>query len=75
MMTSAALLNRDSATADEVQRIMGLPDDRWSEINVSFSTEEFATATVTFLLTGEQLVALAQLAVVELDDGRVVDPS
>lgn len=68
MMTSAALLNRDSATADEVQRIMGLPDDRWSEINISFSTEEFGTATVTFLLTGEQLVALAQLAVVELDE-------
>lgn len=61
-METYAVIRRGQEDAPRVQEIMGLPDDAWSEIKVSFGLDEVAVAEVTFLLTGEQLIALAELA-------------
>jgi len=57
-----ALLRRDPETAEAVQKVMGLPDDRWSGIEITFGTEEIGEAKVTFILTPEQLASLALIA-------------
>jgi hypothetical protein len=58
----AILFHRNPTTAREVERILRLPDDSWTEVHVAFGNDEPATVTVTLLVTGEQLVELAILA-------------
>jgi hypothetical protein len=55
-----AILPRNARTAERVQEILQLPDERWSSVSVVFDTDEVATASVTFLLSHEQAVALAE---------------
>ncbi len=67
-MNSFSLIRRNPTSAAQVQEILGLPDDRWSELKIEFGLDLIGTAEVTFLLTGEQTVALAQLAIMHADD-------
>jgi hypothetical protein len=52
---SAVFLKREPNTAWRVTEILGLPDENWSEIEVQFGLDQPATATVTLLITKEQL--------------------
>lgn len=58
-----ALLKRNPETAAAVRSILGLPNDRWSEVSVVFGLNDVATATVTLLVSPSQLKALADLVV------------
>lgn len=73
MMSTFSILDRNPETADRVQEILGLPDEAWSEVQISFGTEEFATAKVTLLLRSEQLTALAELAAHEAQNSCVAE--
>jgi hypothetical protein len=59
---SFAILKRNEKTGNEVQRILGLPNNNWSDVQIAFGTDEIATAKVTLLLTGDQLNELAIIA-------------
>lgn len=57
-----ALLRRNQHVGTRVREIMGLPNDDWSSIAVSFGMDEVPAVTITFIPTAAQIVALAQLA-------------
>ena len=61
-MESFAVIRQGYDDAHRVQKILNLPDEAWSDIKVKFGLDEVATAEVTFLLTGDQLQALASIA-------------
>ena len=56
---NVAILRRDSATADIVERTLALPGPNWSDVQIAFGLDGTATATVTLLISQEQLLALA----------------
>lgn len=62
---SYAYLRKQPETAERLGEILGLPDERWTELHVEFGADEVATATVTLLLRADQLIALAELAAVD----------
>lgn len=55
-----AVLKRNPETAAAIQRILGLPDDRWSDIQITLTLDGVATATVDLLLSPQQLVDLVE---------------
>lgn len=57
-----AIIRRNKDTAAEVSRILGLPDLRWNGLRVEFGHDAVAVATVSIILTPDQLVALCTLA-------------
>lgn len=62
MMETYAYIQQGLKDATRVREILRLPDDAWSDIKIRFGLDEHGTAEVTFLLTGEQLIALAEVA-------------
>lgn len=54
-----AVMHRNRETGEAVKRILGLPNDAWTDVSIQFSTDDIATATVTFLLTTDQVKDLA----------------
>jgi len=62
-------LRRNRATAAEVERILGLPNGNWSDVEIEFGLDEPAIAKVSLWITAEQLTALAQLAAIPTQDG------
>lgn len=67
-LTSVSLLKSNPETAARVKEIMGLPNDNWSDIQIQFGLNEFAEVRVTFIPTGEQVHALAWLAIHQLEN-------
>ena len=59
---SVAWLRRSPKTAERVTEILGLPNLCWTEVRLSFGTEDAAVARVTLFVTAEQLTQLAMLA-------------
>jgi hypothetical protein len=57
-----AFLRRDQETFDALKDILGITSDAWNLVDVSLRPQEAATATVEFLLTADQYVAIAALA-------------
>jgi hypothetical protein len=62
-MDSFSVIKRNPEHAAQVRRILELPNDNWSDLKVEFGLGIVGLATVTIILTGEQTVALAALAV------------
>ena len=57
-----AMFRRSPGTAERIREILRLPDDMFTEVRVEINSDAAATATVSLILSGEQLVALATLA-------------
>lgn len=60
-MKQIAVLHRSAGNEAQLRSILGLPDDAWTELEVRFGMGGFATATVTLLLSQDQVVALADV--------------
>lgn len=60
-MTTYPLLRRNQATATRIEEIMGI-SGLWTDIALNMTLDDPPTVTVTWAVTSEQLVALAQLA-------------
>lgn len=59
---TGAIIKRNPETALAVERILDLPKSgQWTDIEVEFGHDKFATARVTLILTREQAVELAQV--------------
>jgi hypothetical protein len=57
-------MKRDSRTANEVEAALGMPSWwEWTDVEVSFATDEMATATVTLLISKQQLLDLVAAGV------------
>lgn len=68
--TTIGFLRRDRATAQGVQRILGLPNGMWEDVQVAFATDGTATATVRLLISRDQAISLAGLLTdIEASDG------
>lgn len=62
MPQQAVVLRRNKETATRCEEILGLPNGRWSDVQIEFGTDNVAMASVRLFLTPWQLVALAELA-------------
>ena len=60
---NVAILRRDERTARLVEQTLGLPGPNWSNVEITFGTDELATATVTLLISQDQLHALVEATV------------
>lgn len=67
-------LKRDPATGEVVTAILGLPNLYWTELEVSFGVDEFATAKVTLVIDKDQLMALVE-AGTRIPDSRPEPPN
>lgn len=64
--TSAAFLQPSPEMAARIENILGIvnngaPGDGWSGIKMEIASDEFATVQVTFLISVDQAVEIAQL--------------
>lgn len=67
--TSVAMFERNPRTADAIEKILGLPEGMaWSDIHCEFGHGGFGTVTVTIIPTGEQMLDLARVALLPLDN-------
>lgn len=56
-----SIIRRNKATAEWIQKILRLPDERWSGIRVTFGHDGDAIASVDLIITADQLAQLAHL--------------
>lgn len=61
-LKNVAILRTGSEMGNRVKDILELPHDGWTNVILKVEVDEPATATVTLFISGEQLVALAQVA-------------
>lgn len=67
--TSVAMFERNPRTAGIIEEILGLPEGTaWSEIRCEFGYDNFGTVTLTIIPTGEQMLDLARVALLPLDN-------
>ena len=59
----ASVIPRSHESADRVREILGLPDDAWSELRVTFGIGEVAKIEVTLIPRPQQLWDLLSLVV------------
>jgi hypothetical protein len=60
-MPEPAYLRRTPATAARVREILGLPNDAWNDVDISFGNDGVAQARISLFLTPDQVVQLAVL--------------
>jgi hypothetical protein len=76
-LKNVAILRTGPEMGDRVRAILELPHDEWLSVKIEVSIDDPATATVTMMISGEQLVALAQVAAdqaIEVGYGSTGDP-
>lgn len=63
-MNSFSMLKLNHETYERTREIMGLSEDLdWTSVRVTFGTDDVGEVQITFLATGEQVAALAALAI------------
>lgn len=77
-MDTFSVIKRSPEAAQRTREILGIPEAQdWSDLKVEFGLDLVGTATVTFLLSSQQTIELAELAAqrVDLDllRGRAVE--
>lgn len=58
---SFVMLRRKREHAAEIERILGLPNDRWLDVEIKLTLDEIAVANVTLMLSPEQFKELIDL--------------
>lgn len=75
MPSSFSLIRTNTDHYERCHEILGLPEDvHWSSISVQFGNEDVGTVTLVLLPTGEQVQALAELAVLPTGDDCIQPP-
>ena len=72
--TNFCFIEENREAYDRCHEILGLPDDvHWSKLTVEFGSDQFGEVTLKLIPTGEQVAALAQLAILRVQDNCVKD--
>ena len=74
MLTSVSMLKTNPDTYARCHEILGIPDTvEWSDLKVEFGTDDVGTVTLVLLPTGEQVRALAELAITKTPSSCVAE--
>jgi len=64
-----SFLKENAEVYAKCHEILGLPEEvQWSKLTVSFGTDDFGEVVLCLIPSGEQVAALAQLAIMRVQD-------